>query len=62
LDVTSPTPGTFTDGTNTLVLNKVELVLRKIELRRVEATASACADDRCPRMPRIGRGRTRRRS
>lgn len=45
LDVTSPTPGTFTDGTNTLVLNKVELVLRKIELRRVEATASACADD-----------------
>jgi hypothetical protein len=44
LDVTSPTPGTFTDGTNTLVLSKVQLVLRKIELRRVNATASACVD------------------
>lgn len=28
------TPETFTDGTNTLVINKVELVLREIELRR----------------------------
>jgi hypothetical protein len=44
LDVTSPTPGTFTDGTNTLVLSKVQVVLRKIELRRVDAMASACAD------------------
>jgi len=42
LNVTSPTPGTFSDGSNTLVLSKVQLVLRKIELRRVEAPASAC--------------------
>jgi hypothetical protein len=34
LDVTSPTPGTFTDGTNTLVLSSVQVVLRKIELER----------------------------
>jgi hypothetical protein len=34
LDVTSPTPGTFTDGTNTLVLTSVQVVLRKIELER----------------------------
>jgi hypothetical protein len=44
LDITSPTPGTFTDGTNTLVLSKVQLVLRKIELRRVNATVSGCID------------------
>lgn len=31
-DVTSPTPGTYTDGTNTLVLTSVQMVLREIEL------------------------------
>jgi hypothetical protein len=36
------TPETFTDGTNTLVINKVELVLREIELRRTGA--AECAD------------------
>ena len=35
LDVTSPTPGTFTDGTNTLVLTSAQVVLRKVELERV---------------------------
>ena len=35
LDVTSPTPGTFTDGTNTLMLTSVQVVLRKVELERV---------------------------
>ncbi len=33
-DVTSPTPGTFTDGTNTLTLTSVQIVLREIELDR----------------------------
>ncbi|HEY8106518.1 MAG TPA: hypothetical protein VIE46_10440 [Gemmatimonadales bacterium] len=42
LDVTSPTPGTFTDGTNTLVLTSVQVVLRKIELERV-GHDGACA-------------------
>lgn len=39
-DVTSSTPGTFSDGTNTLVLTKVQLVVREIEL---EAHGAACA-------------------
>jgi hypothetical protein len=39
------TPETFTDGTNTLVLTKVELVLRKIELRR--AGAADCLGEDC---------------
>ena len=38
----SGTPETFTDGTNTLVLSQVELVMRRIELHR--AGAAACAD------------------
>jgi hypothetical protein len=42
-DITSPTPGTFTDGTNTLVLTKAELVLRKIRLKRDEASEESCA-------------------
>lgn len=45
-DVTSSTPGTFTDGTNTLVLTKAQLVLRKIEMKRADAAATACADVR----------------
>jgi hypothetical protein len=43
-DITSSTPGTFTDGTNTLVLTKAQLVLRKIEMKRADATVTACAD------------------
>lgn len=35
------TPETYTDGTNTLVVNKVELVMREIELRRADV-ASEC--------------------
>jgi hypothetical protein len=31
------TPETFSDGTNSLVINKVELVLREIELHRAGA-------------------------
>lgn len=42
-DITSPTPGTLTDGTNTLVLTKAELVLRKIRLKRDEASEESCA-------------------
>jgi hypothetical protein len=34
------TPETFTDGTNTLVIEQVQLVLREIELKRAEATAT----------------------
>ena len=34
---------TFTDGSNTLVIDRVQLVLREIELKRVEATTS-CGD------------------
>jgi hypothetical protein len=33
----------FTDGSSTLVIDRVQLVLREIELKRVEATAS-CGD------------------
>ena len=36
------TPETFTDGTNTLVINQVQLVLREIELHRAGAVAD-CA-------------------
>lgn len=38
--VTSSTPGTYSDGTNTLVLTKVQVVVRKIEL---EQHTAACA-------------------
>ena len=48
-DVTSPEPGTFTDGANTLVLTRVELVLREIELKRAdrEGLCSGERDDDC---------------
>jgi hypothetical protein len=49
LDVTSPEPGQFTDGANTLVLTRVQLVLREIELRRADRDAlgtSEGKDDR----------------
>jgi hypothetical protein len=38
--VTSSTPGTYSDGTNTLVLTKVQVVVRKIEL---EQHTAVCA-------------------
>jgi hypothetical protein len=38
------TPETFTDGTNTLVLTKVELVMREIELHRAGATTDCSTD------------------
>jgi hypothetical protein len=38
------TPETFTDGTNTLVLTKVELVMREIELHRTGATTDCSTD------------------
>jgi hypothetical protein len=38
--VTSSTPGTYTDGTNTLVLTKVQLVVREIELEQSSAPCS----------------------
>jgi hypothetical protein len=43
---------TFTDGSNTLVIDRVQLVLREIELKRIEATTS-CDDsghDACERL------------
>jgi hypothetical protein len=36
--VTAGTPETYTDGSNTLVIDQVQLVLREIELKRAEAT------------------------
>ena len=51
LSVTAPE--SFTDGTNTLVLNQVDLVLREIELRRSEATIScgeSPSDDACEKL------------
>jgi hypothetical protein len=41
------TPETFSDGTNSLVINKVELVLREIELHRAGAAdcGTAVSDD-----------------
>ena len=37
-------PETFTDGTNTLVISSVEVVLRKVELKRADAdVAAGCA-------------------
>jgi hypothetical protein len=37
------TPETYTDGTNTLVIDQVQLVLREIELKRTESTV-ACGE------------------
>jgi hypothetical protein len=49
--VSSPEPGTFTDGVNTLVLTRVQLVLREIELKRADRDAlcrgSEAEDDDC---------------
>jgi hypothetical protein len=38
--VTASTPETYTDGSNTLVVDQVRLVLREIELKRAAATTS----------------------
>ena len=43
---TSGTPESFTDGSNTLVINKVELVLREIELHRSGNTADCSSGTR----------------
>ena len=50
--VTVSAPETFTDGINTLIVTRVQLVLREIELKRVEATNSCdgTSDDRCERL------------
>ncbi len=43
-------PESFTDGTNTLVLDQVDLVLREIELKKSDATTSCSesqGDDEC---------------
>lgn len=39
------TPESFTDGTNTLVIDQVQLVLREIELKRVESTTSCSGSE-----------------
>jgi hypothetical protein len=46
------TPETFTDGTNVLVVDTVQLVIRELELKRVEATVS-CGEsggDHCEKL------------
>src|SRR4051812_32918224 len=46
------TPETYSDGTNTLVIDRVQLVLREIELKRAETVS--CGDgsghDACERL------------
>ena len=45
------TPETFTDGSNTLVVNQVELVLREIELRRAGVTSECTGiSDDCEKL------------
>jgi hypothetical protein len=46
------TPETFTDGTNTLVIDTVQLVIRELELKRVEATTSCTESggDHCEKL------------
>lgn len=38
------TPESYTDGTNTLVIDQVQLVLREIELKRTQAGAISCGE------------------
>ena len=49
---TSGAPETFTDGTNTLVITGVQLVLREIELRRAAASSDCLggSDDDCEKL------------
>ncbi len=47
------TPETFSDGTNTLVIDQVQLVLREIELKRLDADTDchdAAGHDACERL------------
>jgi len=46
------TPETVTDGSNTLVINQVQLVLREVELKRVEDTSgcSGSENDGCEKL------------
>jgi hypothetical protein len=49
---TAGTPETFTDGSNTLIVDQVQLVLREIELKRIEST-TACGEssgDNCEKL------------
>lgn len=49
---TTGTPETFTDGTNTLIIDQVQLVLREIELKRVESTTTCgeSSSDHCEKL------------
>src|SRR6266700_1827753 len=48
---------TFTDGTNTLVISSVEVVLRNVELKRADAvTATRTCSRRFPISPRSAFG------
>ena len=49
---TAGTPETFTDGSNTLIIDQVQLVLREIELKRVESTTSCgeSSSDHCEKL------------
>ena len=46
------TPETFTDGSNTLIIDQVQLVLREIELKRIESTTAcgASSSDHCEKL------------
>ena len=43
LAVSSPVAGTFSDGSNTLVIDRVQLVLREIELKRADRDVTCTA-------------------
>ncbi|HEU5171764.1 MAG TPA: hypothetical protein VFU46_14545 [Gemmatimonadales bacterium] len=49
LAVTSPSPGTFSDGSNTLVITRAQVVLREIELERAgeDGVCDGLNDDAC---------------
>jgi hypothetical protein len=47
------TPETYTDGSDTLVIDRVQLVLREIELKRTDSNAAcgeSSADDACEKL------------
>lgn len=49
---TAGTPETITDGSNTLIIDQVQLVLREIQLKRVESTTSCgeSSNDDCEKL------------
>lgn len=49
---TAGTPETFSDGTNTLIIDQVQLVLREIDLKRVETTGTCgeSSNDACEKL------------